>query len=296
MIPFVHKNITQQQIQSANTQEIETINNLNEEYLVVQDNESYEVDNNIDSDKIIHKINHHHTNHKKDKNITAINVVNPLNIKIDSLKIQKNKSVPEHESEKNSETEVIESIELFGTKTENNNKAIVIDITDEEVKKEDHRDKSIIEKTLRHYKYLEFDNDSEIDNLKSGENLRAMLEKQRSLNEEEEIEVLSSFVTDERNQRRKKTHTFSNNKKKDTNKTKQESIVREIKIPDLISIQELANRLSIKITFVIEKAKYIGEHVDGDSVIDGDVAELIVEEFGQKCCALKKNCRRYIRT
>ena len=281
----VHKNIAQQQPVASQAQHIEEINEIKAPEENYRQQESYEADRNIGSERTIHKLNQV-VHQKKEKQITAINVTNTANVKVVTQPQKPKHSKSHHKAEAE---DIEENITLFGTKTENNSQAIVIKISeDEQVIKEDHRDKSVIEKTLRHYKYLEFDSDAEIDSLKLGENLRTMLEKQRSANEEDDIEVLSSFATDERTQRRKKPDSYSRSKKKSNNTQKPDALIREIKIPQLISIQELSNRLSLKINAVIDKAKYIGEVVDEDSVVDGDIAELIVEEFGQKVLRVKE--------
>lgn len=183
---------------------------------------------------------------------------------------------------------VKEKIHIFGTKTEDSAvKGIKISLEeDEDVQKEDHRDKSIIEKHLRHYKYLEFDNEKEIDSLRSGEMLRDILSKQRNIQDEEEIDIVSSFQNDERTRRKKKPSGFGGNKRKIAQvHSKQE---REIEVPCLISATELANRLSLKIALIIEKARFIGEHIAEDDILDGDVAELIVEELGHKVVRVKE--------
>lgn len=280
---IVHKNLYQQTADQPKEEEIEEANAVKPVDEFYQEKPIYEADRHISTEHVIHKINKQ-IPPKKEKQIANISTNITANTKIE------NNSKPLKAKEKPETQKVVEeNISLFGTKTENNSNAIVISLEEEEVEKEDKRDKSLIEKTLRHYKYLEFDNDTEIDSLRAGENLRAMLETKRALNEEEEIEVLSSFASDEqRSQRRRKPDTYSHSKRKDKNIQKQEAIIREIKIPDLISVQELANRLSLKIALVIEKTKYIGEVVDEDSIIDGDVAELVVEEFGQKVLRVKE--------
>ena len=190
--------------------------------------------------------------------------------------------------EKEEHAELPHDFSIFGSKPEGQTPSITIDVSKEdEVQKEDHRDKSIIEKHLQHYKYLEFDKESEIDNLKNGENLREFLSKKRQLAEEDEVEIISTFVSEERNRKRKKSSSFGV-KRKNTNTSVQEQAIKVIEIPELISMQELANRLSLKINVVIEKAKFIGEHANEDSILDGDIAELIVEEFRQKVLRVKE--------
>lgn len=250
---------------------------------VIEIQEKHEEQYHIDDDKVIKKII---PNSLQKKEKVVANIGSSVNVKVETqVPAKKKKSSKLAEETEQNETEV--PVSFFGAA--NNENAIVIRVNDDdEQPKEDHRDKSVIEKTLRHYKYLEFDEEHEIDHLKSGEKLRALLEKQRAKSDDEEIEVLSTFVTDEHANRKKKSHSGAGHNKKKERKTSQDTVIREIKIPNLISIQELANRLSIKIAAVIEKAKYIGEHADENSILDGDAAELIVEEFGQKVLRVKE--------
>ncbi len=206
-----------------------------------------------------------------------LHITLPAKVEIKTKKIEEEKHA-----------EIAHDFSIFGTKPEGEAPSITIDVSKEdEVQKEDHRDKSVIDKHLRHYKYLEFDKESEIDSLKTGENLREFLSKQRQLTEEEDVEIVSTFVSEERNRKRKKSSSFGV-KRKHTQVNVQEQAIKTIEIPELISIQELANRLSLKINIVIEKAKFVGEHANEDSILDGDIAELIVEEFRQKVLRVKE--------
>ncbi len=205
-----------------------------------------------------------------------LHITMPAKVEIKTKKIEKE----EHE-------DIAHDFLLFGTKTGSDAPLIAINPDDDDAAKEDNRDKSVIEKHLRHYKYLEFDKESEIDSLRSGEILREFLSKQRQVEEETEIEIISTFVSEERNRKRKKTSSFGV-RKKHTNNSVQEQTTKTIEIPQLISMQELANRLSLKINLVIEKAKFVGEHANEDSILDGDIAELIVEEFRHKVLRVKE--------
>lgn len=62
----------------------------------------------------------------------------------------------------------------------------------------------------------------------------------------------------------------------------QEKIVREVNIPDVITIQELANRMAEKTADVIKSLMKLGMIVTVNQVIDADTAELVVAEFGHK--------------
>jgi translation initiation factor IF-2 len=59
-----------------------------------------------------------------------------------------------------------------------------------------------------------------------------------------------------------------------------EKIVREVVIPEVITIQELANRMTERAVDVIKFLMKEGEMHKMNDVVDGDTAELIVQEFG----------------
>jgi translation initiation factor IF-2 len=62
----------------------------------------------------------------------------------------------------------------------------------------------------------------------------------------------------------------------------QDKIVREVNVPDVITIQELANRMAEKTSDVIKSLMKLGMIVTVNQVIDADTAELVVAEFGHK--------------
>ena len=55
---------------------------------------------------------------------------------------------------------------------------------------------------------------------------------------------------------------------------------REVVIPEVITVQELANRMSERMTDVVKKLMGLGIMATGHQPIDADTAELIVHEFG----------------
>jgi len=59
-------------------------------------------------------------------------------------------------------------------------------------------------------------------------------------------------------------------------------VVREVAIPDTISVQDLANRMAIKSAEVIKELMKMGMMVTINQVIDQDTATLVVEEMGHK--------------
>lgn len=61
-----------------------------------------------------------------------------------------------------------------------------------------------------------------------------------------------------------------------------EKIIREVNIPDVISVQELSNRMAEKTADVIKVLMKLGLIVTLNQSIDADTAELVVTEFGHK--------------
>src|SRR5690625_1619016 len=61
-----------------------------------------------------------------------------------------------------------------------------------------------------------------------------------------------------------------------------EKVVREVQIPEAITVQELANRMAERVADVIKTLMSNGIMATQNQSIDQDTAELIVEEFGHK--------------
>jgi translation initiation factor IF-2 len=62
----------------------------------------------------------------------------------------------------------------------------------------------------------------------------------------------------------------------------QEKIVREVIIPEAITVQELANRMAERAVDLVKSLMKMGTMVTVNQSIDADTAELIVSEFGHK--------------
>lgn len=62
----------------------------------------------------------------------------------------------------------------------------------------------------------------------------------------------------------------------------QEKVIREVIIPEVITVQELANRMAEKSADVIKKLMGLGVMATINQPIDADTAQLIVEDFGHK--------------
>ena len=59
-------------------------------------------------------------------------------------------------------------------------------------------------------------------------------------------------------------------------------VVREVVVPEAITVQELANRMAVRGVEVIKAAMKIGSMATINQTIDADAAELLVHEFGHK--------------
>ncbi|MBB5223888.1 translation initiation factor IF-2 [Amaricoccus macauensis] len=61
-----------------------------------------------------------------------------------------------------------------------------------------------------------------------------------------------------------------------------EKVVREVQVPDAITVQELANRMAERVAAVVKTLMQNGILATQNQTIDADTAALIVEEFGHK--------------
>ena len=64
--------------------------------------------------------------------------------------------------------------------------------------------------------------------------------------------------------------------------TPQEKIIKEVIIPEIITVQDLANRMAEKSSDVIKKLMALGVMATINQAIDADTAQIIVEEMGHK--------------
>jgi translation initiation factor IF-2 len=70
--------------------------------------------------------------------------------------------------------------------------------------------------------------------------------------------------------------------KRKQDKRETEKIAREVLLPDCITVQELANRMSEKSADVVKALMNLGLMVTINQTVDADTAELIINEFGHK--------------
>ena len=71
-------------------------------------------------------------------------------------------------------------------------------------------------------------------------------------------------------------------KAKLANQGEQKKIVREVTIPEVLTVQELANRMAERGVEVVKTLMKLGVMATINQSIDADTAELVVEEFGHK--------------
>ncbi len=64
--------------------------------------------------------------------------------------------------------------------------------------------------------------------------------------------------------------------------TELKPVIKEVEIPDFISVKDLANRMSVVSAQVVKKLMEMGVMATLNQIIDADTAQLIVEEFGHK--------------
>jgi len=106
---------------------------------------------------------------------------------------------------------------------------------------------------------------------RGGERRRGRLTVSNALNEEERARSLAS-IRRQRERMRKQVHVFD----------PQQKVVREVVVPETISIQELANRMAVRAVDVIKLLMKQGQMLKITDVIDADTAQLVAEELGHQ--------------
>ncbi len=66
-----------------------------------------------------------------------------------------------------------------------------------------------------------------------------------------------------------------------------EPVVREVHVPETITVADLAHKMSVKATEVIKKLMQLGQMVTINQVLDQETAMIVVEELGHKAVAAK---------
>lgn len=97
----------------------------------------------------------------------------------------------------------------------------------------------------------------------------------QALGMDDEIKMRSlSAVKRQRAKVHKKGHVIPS--------SQQEKIIRDVNIPEAITVQELANRMAERAVDVIKELMKLGTIATVNQAIDADTAEIIVETFGHK--------------
>ena len=73
---------------------------------------------------------------------------------------------------------------------------------------------------------------------------------------------------------------FSRVQKNTFEKKEHQKVIRDVIIPEVITVQELANRMAVRGAEVVKTLMKMGMMVSINQVIDADTAELVVTEFG----------------
>ncbi len=61
-----------------------------------------------------------------------------------------------------------------------------------------------------------------------------------------------------------------------------EKVIRDVQLPEAITVSELANRMAERVADVVKSLMNMGMMVTQNQTVDADTAELIIEEFGHK--------------
>ena len=97
------------------------------------------------------------------------------------------------------------------------------------------------------------------------------------------LTVGKAILADEERQRSHASYRRSQERKKrkaEVTSAPREKVVREVQVPEMIVVQELANRMAERVSDVIVTLMKNGVMATQNQPIDGDTAELIIGEFG----------------
>ena len=97
----------------------------------------------------------------------------------------------------------------------------------------------------------------------------------QALQAEEGTERARSVAAFKRQRERERRHATGESDEK-------QAIVREVVIPETITVQELASRMAVRVADVVKALFNMGSPATVTQTIDADTAELVVGEFGHK--------------
>ncbi|OIR09178.1 translation initiation factor IF-2 [mine drainage metagenome] len=100
---------------------------------------------------------------------------------------------------------------------------------------------------------------------------------------EGKLTITAALDDDDRSQRGRSLAAVKRARERERLKQQQqnaEKVIREVIIPETISVQELANRMAVRSADVIKSLMRSGVMATINQVVDADTAELVVSEFG----------------
>ncbi|MDG2000597.1 MAG: translation initiation factor IF-2 [Alphaproteobacteria bacterium] len=187
--------------------------------------------------------------------------------------IKKKESILEEQTEEiNKETNKVSEENKKESKKESNIKEKEINDTIPAPLKESDSDKSI---RLRKEEEAEEKKKSTKKQLSLGRDFGKRRQKKLSINQAFEDEDRQRSLASVRRAREREKRVNAGGGAEATKK-----IIREVTIPEVISVQELANRMATRSSEVVKSLMKNGVLATATQTIDGDTAELVVIEFG----------------
>ena len=135
-------------------------------------------------------------------------------------------------------------------------------------------------KRFIHSDKKEFDKDKEKKNQNQNKNREAFSKRQSKLTISRAMNVEEFEIKQRSLASVKRARLKEKNNSKDESKKEFKKIIREIKIPNQITIQELSNRMAEQSVNIIKFLLNMGVKATINHLIDKDTAEYIVKEFG----------------
>ena len=111
------------------------------------------------------------------------------------------------------------------------------------------------------------------------ESKKKPLFKEEKINTRKLTYIIDNDADDFGGMRRRKKHKI---KQQDDSQKEYKKITREVLLPELITVSELADRMAEKTGDVVKKLFSMGVVATSNQAIDADTAEIIVAEFGHK--------------
>ena len=174
-------------------------------------------------------------------------------------------------------SKIKESIEISQKETEIRNKEFEekkIKIQQEEQEKRERENNIKFSKKNKKEKYS---TNSEFDSEKPNLSKKELINKSQKLNNRKLTYIIDKDYDDEDSRFRKKKKVRNALKSEESSYKK---ITRDVSLPELITVSDLADRMSEKTGDVVKKLFTMGMVVTSNQAIDADTAEIIISEFG----------------